>query len=683
MTRVGLEIRRPGSRPGSDDVGTGVMSGVASGVVSGAASSPVLGSSFSVAIAGMLTWALALTLSSAAFAQHDSGAGSAPPPPPGPGQIVVQITSADASESVAGLSIALYALASDGTPGLANGETDSSGRAEFANVSNDPNIVYLIGARYAEIPFGERVAFAPGATEARVEIQVSSPTTTVSGVRVDEIRARIDWMGDRVVVTEILRITSSGNRVIKLPVGDATAAIVERPLPAAATDFSAGPNSLGDGLTLDDGTVRFAGPLYPGDQRVEYRYSLPIDASSRHARIPIELREAAGRVVVVAGTTGLEIQGPDFVASRELTSDSGEVLPSWARGPLSAGRRIEVEMTLPESRRDPSLLSIARGDVWIDLDDTRVNANVDLKLSVEPGAPIAGSPDAPLMRVRIPSGATLEGVAPEAEAMGLIPTANGGFDVIGPIASGEHSFAFSYRLPSDPEGVELDMQFPREVATLNVLIADSGLALDSSRLHRRRPFRSGTRNFLHREAFNISPDEVVDLSLEPLRATGLPQQASLAISIAAIAAAALFLVAPLRSAERSEATEDPALLAIRNAREAVYVAIGDLDHDLETGKLDTSDHAEMRAGLLARAIELLRSERAETDGAAETSPTLMAIAGMPESDIATGAIPATGKFCPSCGGGVHAQWQFCSHCGDGLNPSGASSTHETSGKSAG
>lgn len=617
-------------------------------------------------------------------AQHDGDLGNAPPPPAGPGTLVVQLVAGAgaAADSLGGRAVALYALSPDGTPGLANAETDASGRATFAGISPDPSIVYLIGARYDEIPFGERVTFADGEETARVEIRVSSPTDRVEDVRIVELRARIDWMGDRLLVTEILRVESGGDRVIRRPV-DAGAAILERPLPAAARDFDAGPSSLGDELVLVDGRVRFYGPLYPGDQRIEYRYALPLEEAARSATLPVELGAATERVVVVAGTPGLEVEGAGLVASRDLGDDDGQTLASWARGALGAKERVVVRLALPETRRDPDAIAIPRADVWIDHDDTRIDANVNLTLVVDPGPPVAGTAEAPLLRVTLPRGATLQGVAPEAEALNLLANRDGGFDVIGPIGAGEHALSFGWRRPSATEGVALDLRFPRAVQTLNVLIADTGLALDSERLHRRRPFRNGTRNYLHREAYNVEADEVVDLRLEPLRSTGLPRQASIALTVAAAAAAALFLIAPLRRAPEQATTDEDALARVRAEREAIYSAIADLDHDFETGKLEPADHATLRAELRDEAIALLRTEQAMAKGddaaaddereagAAATIATTPAPAASDAPGAAAGGSVATGGFCPSCGGRVAAAWRFCSHCGGPLTPSGS------------
>jgi len=611
-----------------------------------------------------------------ATAQHPNAGSTAPPPPTGNGSLTVRVLHEANPAEAAGIAIALYALSSDGTPGFANGETNAEGVFTFTGISTDPGIVYLVGARFQEIPFGERVTFTAGETEARVEIEVAAPTDQTAGVTIDELRIRIDWMGDRIVLREVLRLSNPGDRVIQLPAKDPTRSIAARRLGESATNFSAGSGSIGDGLALEDGQVRFWGPLYPGEQQVEYQYSLPLPDEGRAFRVPVELTTAAARIVVVAGTSGLEVAGPNLIASSELRSDSGQPLNAWARAGLAAGEVFEIDLTLPESRLDPTLLSVPRGDVWLELDDTRLTATIDIQIEVEPGAPVAGSPDAPLLHISIPTGATLQGVAPEAEALGLIPTGDPsggeggevGFDIIGPIGPGTTSLGYSYFMPARPEGVKLDMRFPGGVETLNVLIADTGLALESSRLHRRRPFRSGTRNYLHREAFNIDPDEIIDLSLVPLGATGLPQPASIGLAIAAAAAGAFFLFAPLRSASRDEPEVETPLDRIQTERELIYTAIRDLDHDFETAKLEEDDYTQMREGLRAQAIELLRSEREATAAAGQADRPADSSTSAEPSSVASGSQPETGAYCPSCGKTVTASWRFCSHCGGDLNP---------------
>lgn len=618
-----------------------------------------------------------------AAAQHDAtpdGSGTAPPPPAGDGRVVVQIVNRDRPEDVASIPVALYALTADGRPGFTNGETDDRGQVAFANVSSDPAIVYLVGARYRDIPFGARVAFAAGARQAETRIEVSTPTDRADAVRVEELRIRLDWQGERVLVRELLRLVNPGERVIQLPQagagGGAPRAILARPIGDDVADFAPGAGSAGDRMALEAGLIRYAGPLYPGDQQIEWQYTLPRPSAGRALVLPIELDRAASRVVAVAGTPGMTISGEGFVAASDVSSDSGLSLSAWARGPLPAGARSALSIGLPETRSGPDLVTLPRADLWLDLDDTRLTATADFELSVAAGTPVAGTPEAPLLSIRLPEGARLTGVAPEAEALGLVPRDHGGFDVVGPIGEGTTRLGYAYHLDAKPEGVALDLRFPRAVATLNVLVADTGLAVESGRLHRLRPFRSGTRNYLHREAFHVEADEVVDVRLAPLAARGLPRELGLAFAFAAIFATAAFLVAPLSRRARGEASvPDDAATRLREEREAVYVAIRDLDHDLETGKLEPDHHAAMRESLRARAIELLAHTR---DGAARDGADRVDPARAPDAPPASAAHPprsapgpaadAPARFCPSCGAAREPRWQFCASCGAPLPP---------------
>jgi hypothetical protein len=588
-----------------------------------------------------------------AAAQHEDVQGGTPPPPPpsGNGVLTIRVVHATQPAEVAGIAIALYALSPDGRPGFTGGETNADGILEVKGISNDPGVVYLAGASFRDISFGERVTFAEGETTANVEIEVREPTDQTAGVAIEELRLRIDWMGDRLLLREILSLSNASEHVIQLPAEDHDRSIVVRPLGLSASDFSGGIGAIGARIALENGGVRFWGPLYPGEQAVEYQYHLPIPAGGGPIRVPVELGQAAARLVVVAGTGGLEIRGAQLIASSDVQSNSGPSLKSWARAGLAAGEKFEIDLTLPEIRRDASLLSIPRSDVWLELDDTLLTAKLDIQIEVEPGAPVSGTLDAPLLRVSLPEGATLQGIAPEAQSLGIIPSESGGFDIIGPVGPGTTSLGYSYQMAAGPEGLDLDMRFPGEVETLNVLIADTGLALDSGRLHRRRPFRSGTRNFLHREAFSIAADEIVDLRLQPLGATGLSQTASNALALVALVAGALFLIAPLLKASRVEAVEDSPAAQWKARREAIYTAIDDLDHDFETAKLDETDYTQMRDGLRAEAIELLRTER---DAAAQPAPS-----------VATGGVQ-TDAYCQHCGQGVIASWRFCSRCGKDL-----------------
>jgi hypothetical protein len=187
-----------------------------------------------------------------------------------------------------------------------------------------------------------------------------------------------------------------------------------------------------------------------------------------------------------------------------------------------------------------------------------------------------------------------------------------------------------------------------------VLVADIGVVIESSRMHRRRPFRSGTRLYLHRQAFQVAPDEEVLLHFEPIVRTGPPRGASIAAGLAGVTLAAGFIVLPLIRARRAPDSSEPEASPLELERQAIYDAIRDLELDFETGKLEQADYEETRARLRADAVELLRRERSGEHAAAVSRDA---------------ARDATTR-CPGCGEASDPGWKFCSHCGAALADGG-------------
>jgi hypothetical protein len=229
---------------------------------------------------------------------------------------------------------------------------------------------------------------------------------------------------------------------------------------------------------------------------------------------------------------------------------------------------------------------------------------------------------------------------------------------------GQTSFSFRYRVPSGSDGAQLDLRFPRPVAALHVMVADTGVVIETDRLHRRRPVRSGTRVYLHREAFQVAAGETVEIGLRPIAPGGLPRAASVSAVVALVLISVWVVSAPLRGRGAGVEHVSPES-EVGAERALLYATIRDLDHDYETGKLSEPDYLESRQALRAQAVEMLRRERA-ADLPEESAPSVGAAA---EST----AGPTLGGFCPGCGQRVDPAWRFCSHCGGGLSPAASES----------
>jgi hypothetical protein len=319
------------------------------------------------------------------------------------------------------------------------------------------------------------------------------------------------------------------------------------------------------------------------------------------------------------------------------------------------GGQLDLALRIPEARSDPEALRLARADFWLDMDDTTMKVSIELELVVDGSTRLRARGDEPLLRLPMPEDAELLGLSPSARGMGITAD-EAGLALRGPIPPGKTDISFAYRTPVRGRVPSVDLSFSRPVATLNLLIADTGLAVQSDRLHRRRPFKSGTRLYLHRQGYQIDPGEVVSASFEPLERRGVPRNVATAGTIALTALATWFIVAPLRRTIRDEDdSQNQALTNLALERENVYDSIRDLQADFEMGKIDPGDYERIQKELRAEAVELLRRAKAREAAPAVTSATPAKPTSQEERE--------SDPVCAGCGGRLDPSWRFCSHCG--------------------
>jgi hypothetical protein len=588
--------------------------------------------------------ALAMACAAGALAQTTPG-----PLPEGPGRVRGRVVHPDGPEHAAGVPVALYGLSPSGEAGVADTLTDTQGIFVFEGVSNDPQAAYLVGARYREIPFfGPRVVFEEGQTETDVIIDVRDPTSDASGVGVAEVIVQLEWVADRLAVQEIHRLRNTGGGVVVI---DESAregrAPFEAQLPEGARDFNAALAGFEDAVDERDGRIRFWGPLYPGGQDLRFQYTLPLaSGEGEQTAVSLQLPMGADSLSVLTASGGPQVADAGELGPVEEIDLEGRRFLVRRVADIAPGARIGFGVALPATSKDASQIELERVDAWVEYDDAQLSVNLQARFVVAGNERVASRGGEPLLRLPLPEEAEVLELSGMAEGAARVTT--GALELYGPFAPGEAPVSLRYRLPAAPDGAAFELRFPLEVKALNVLVADTGIEIESNRLHRRRPFRQGTRVYLHREAFNLDADEAVRVGLAPLEPSGLGNRASLGITFAAVVACALFLAQPLLRARSAAVEPEESALSIQ--REALYEAIRDLDHDFETGKLAEADHREMREAMRARAVELLRQERG---GAAE--------------EVAEARAAAS---CPSCAGPIDASWIFCAGCGARLEATG-------------
>nr|MCS5635581.1 zinc ribbon domain-containing protein [Myxococcota bacterium] len=313
---------------------------------------------------------------------------------------------------------------------------------------------------------------------------------------------------------------------------------------------------------------------------------------------------------------------------------------------IAPGGEIRIALPVLATSNDLDSLRLTRADFWIDHDDTAIRVTAEVHLKVSGSTRLAAPPGTSLLDLELPPGAEFLGLNGTTEMLGVEANGSGGLAVRGPLSPGASVVAYRYRLPVDGKA-ELDLRFERPVDLLNVLVADSGVVIESDRLHRKRPFKQGTRFYLHREAYQLDANESVVVGLGPLERPALSQAGARGAALFLAALAAFFLFGPLRG--RREANKPASRSDWAVEREVLYESIRDLDHDFETGKIDEADYGVMRAELRSHAIELMREEKQ----------------GPPSEPLAARTI---GRACPSCGAAAQVAWRFCAECGSDLDP---------------
>ncbi len=614
-------------------------------------------------VAALLTLFLLLSLPlfqvsiSSAQNPHESlakGEG-APDVPPGSAAIFGQLLHPDDASKTQGSTIVLYSLAADGSPGVRTAVTDAKGAFHFSGVSNASGITYLVGASYRGVPYGKRVAFEPGEDEITLVIDVDEPSSDTSQISVTDSSLRIEWIGASLGVEEIHQLENLSDKVILIPPEERAG---RNPpfrvtLPAGASRLDTTLSGVAEGYEERGRELLFWGPVYTAGLELRFRYLIPIgDTSSGAMSLRWQLDSGSRQATLLypkAGPTlslaGLE-PGADVVI--------GEIpFRSLDAGAIAPGHALELAVALPAMRNDRSAISIPQVNIWLEADDTFLQANVEINLEVAPGAPLAGSLEALLLEFDLPPGAKIRGFSQESQNMGLLPIEGGDLGLIGPLSPGASTLAFRYRLPVSNSKPQIDLRFPGAVDLLNVLIADTGVVIETDRLHRRRPFRQGARIYLHREAFAIDEGEVVSVSLDLLDRGTLGRTTHLFGTSALAALGIWFIVSPLVRGRSSEAGRLEQA-RIRSERELIYESIRDLEHDFETQKIEETEYQAMRTELRTRALSLLGQERdAKQQQQAEprTDPGAQTIAEQAPDR------------CKGCDAPLDASWRFCPSCG--------------------
>ena len=337
---------------------------------------------------------------------------------------------------------------------------------------------------------------------------------------------------------------------------------------------------------------------------------------------------------------GLDRGGSDGRAGRGYRTLSGEL----------AGR-LALELDVPAARSDPAAVSLAEVRILGELDPVTFIAREEHVIEVAGDSPVLAEGDAPLLahpdarrRFGSPLRSAGERHAPRGASRRRGPRR------ARPLAPGETVIEVRYRMPVGEGPFSFARRFAARVPLLSVYLADTGnLRVESERLHRRRPAQTPDRSYIHLEAFELAPGEEAKLAVFTLPARrAFPRAASLAFVALATALAALALAAPLRGRGAAPPEVPEVESAAHIEREALELALGDLEHDFETGKLDAGDYERMQR---RAPYALPRSPR-------PPKPCLPQRARLSQR-----VSPRASEAARGAGIGAGREDRFCAHCG--------------------
>jgi hypothetical protein len=560
----------------------------------------------------------------------------------GPATIRGRVVHERESEDVGGITVVLYAIPRAGEPGLSGAVTDETGAFVFESIANDPTIVYLLGASYAEIPFGTRFSFEAGELERQIELSAADATSDTSGAAVGEVRIEVEKNCESLSVHESHRLDNPNARAIFIPESERKDR--EPILRVTLPDDASNPQSeFAEALERDGNTLSFWGPLYPGQQELKLSYQIPERGPA--FEMQRSFPSGARRLVLV--------ERPDGPTLTRSGPDDAELRP---------GDSIALRVEFPATADAVDRISALELRIWLELDGAALTVDQQYTLAVEGNTPLRSATGAPLLCIPLPDGAGDLHFSSGTLAMGASRDASGALAVRGPLPAGETEISLRFLLPIERDDPLFSQVMPLDTPLVSVLVADTGVVVETNRLHRKRPIRRPDRSYLHLEAFEISAGEPVELRLRPLAARRpLSKPAATGIAFAAAAIAIGFLIAPLRRAGAEMSVPPSAASRAADERGSVLTAIRGLDEDFEIGKLTEADYREMRLTLRAEAVELLRVERAALEEAAGAEHAAL--------EEAAGA-DGTPRSCPGCEAETRADARFCSQCGAPLDQGG-------------
>jgi mono/diheme cytochrome c family protein len=293
------------------------------------------------------------------------------------GTIAGNLSNGTTGETLANTDVTLRAFTPDFVQTLTlTTTTDVNGNYRFDVTDVAPDWVYIAGAGYEDLSFSSAAdQLSPQQSTLELPIEVYERSTDASGINLGQLHVVMEFVEDRLRISELYIINNNQNAVFVGESGDPAQGTVEIALPAGAENLSflRAFGSLDSFLPANDFVPTERGwadplPLRPGPGALNLlvRYELPYRSGMTVAH-PLYYDTASSTIILP--DTGVSVTGPSWVEQPPQQFGQGDTFRNYSRAAIPAGEPVTIQL---EGR--PQMVSGAEG--------TSLNLNTPVELLI-------------------------------------------------------------------------------------------------------------------------------------------------------------------------------------------------------------------------------------------------------------------------------------------------------------
>jgi len=225
----------------------------------------------------------------------------------------------------------------------------------------------------------------------------------------------------------------------------------------------------------------------------------------------------------------------------------------------------------------------------------------------------------------------------------------------GPLFPGDQPVQLRYEVETGSPDLEAQLTFPSPIPQFALKVPHRRQAVYAKGLYPSKPNeRFEDPRLQYFRAYDLTPESRIDVRIEEIPKVSDGKFAGAAGVALLMFGLLVFVGMPLASELRGDAVVGGADRP-QSPGETLALALSDLEHDFEMGKISSEDRDRLQQELYRETVEEIALQR-QSEARAET--------GARSGDASPK--PAKTQFCTGCGDAVEAGDRFCRSCGSKL-----------------